>query len=297
MNALFLADESAQKGQREKAAAALLEGIKIYPLDQRLHFALAEIFIENKKFREALDILEKMPGGIDPFRGAAKKDIKKLELIGSCKEGMGLEEEALRYADEILAGHSSSPKAWNLKGSIAFKKGLSAEAEKYFTRAVEADKGFGEAYSNLGALQWMAGNKEKAFGLFEKAFILSPVSGDIVTNYYTAAVSLSRLKEAERVFTEAIALHPFNRKLKFILIDNLLQQRKHNEAMKTMEEAMDIFGIDDDTLNVALNLRDRVGPLEIRRDTKETNRDSVEIHRDSIEPNSAPPLRGGTKGG
>ena len=35
--------------------------------------------------------------------------------------------------------------------------------------------------------------------------------------------------------------------------------------MKAMEEAMVVFGVDDDTLTLALKLRDRVGPKEINK--------------------------------
>jgi GT2 family glycosyltransferase/glycosyltransferase involved in cell wall biosynthesis/predicted Zn-dependent protease len=262
-NALFVADELSQKGQKEKAVLTLLEGIKVNPDDKRLHYAIAEILIEEKKFREALDILEHMPSVI-------KKEPESLELIGYCKEGLELIEEANSYADEILQLNISSPKAWNLKGAVAFKKELYAEAEKYFSRALEADRGFGEACSNLGALKWIRGNREEALRLFEKAFILSPTLGDVVTNYYTAVVSLSKLTESERIFQEAIALHPLNRRLNFVLIDNLLQQKKFNEAMKALEYAMEIFGIDDDTLSVSLNLRARVGAIEIDMASQES---------------------------
>jgi len=262
-NTLFVADEADQKGQKEKAVVTLIEGIKINPDDSRLHYAIADILIEDKKFRDALDILERMPEEI-------KRQPESLELFGYCKEGMGLYDDAESYADEVLQLNKASARAWNLKGVIAFKKNLYANAEKFLLMAIESDRGFGEACSNLGALRWINGNREEALKLFEKGFIFSPVLGDVVTNYYTAVVSLSKLSEAEILFQEAISLYPMNRRLKFILIDNLLQQKKFNEAMKELEEAMAIFGIDDDTLLIALNLRDKVGALEIDKTSPES---------------------------
>jgi GT2 family glycosyltransferase/glycosyltransferase involved in cell wall biosynthesis/predicted Zn-dependent protease len=285
-NALLLSEELYEKGQKEKAITVLIEGIKSYPDEERLHYALAQLLLDEKKYAEALEILARMPEGRKPASWQDVKregvetwktrDIRKLELTGSCKEGLGFDEEAIGIADEILARDNASAKAWNLKGAVSFKKGLSADAARYFNEALEADRAFGEAYSNLGALAWMAGDNEKAFALFEKGVILSPTLGDVVTNYYTAAVSLSRLPEAERAFREAIALHPSNRRLKFILTDNLLQQKKFKEAMTTMEEGLDTFGIDDDTLTVASKLRDTVGSMEIRS-KKDSRRPSVSL--------------------
>ena len=251
-NALFIADELNQKGQREKAVLTLIDAIKLYPDEKRLHESLAEILIEGKQYSEAVNVLESMPQGF-------QQDAVRSELMGNCKVYMGMNEEADQYADEILRLNPASAGGWNLKGTVQFQKGAHADAEKSFQKAMDSDRSFGEAYANIGALRWAGGKKEDALKLFEKAFVLSPVAEDIVTNYYAAAVNLSQLPESEKLFREAIALHPFNRRLKFILIDNLLQQGKNPEAMKTMEEAMAAFGADDDTLTLALKLR---GTLE-----------------------------------
>jgi len=254
-NVLFLADELLQKGQKENAIAILIEGLQSYPGDERLHHMLAGTLIEEGKFREALDILERMPEDM-------KQSIKILEFFGSCKEGLGLLPEAEQYADRVLSLNSASPAAWILKGTLAFRKALHSDAERHFQKACESDKGFGEACANLGALKWQNGQKEEALALFKKAFILSPAHEDIVTNYYSASVNLKKLPEAEKPFREAIALYPLNRRLKFVFIDNLLQQHKFNEAIKEMEEGLLTFGIDDNTLEVALKIRDIVGAKE-----------------------------------
>jgi glycosyltransferase involved in cell wall biosynthesis len=253
-NAIFISDELNQKGQREKAAVTLIDAIKLYPDEKRLHYALAEILIEDKKYSEAVRALESMPQGF-------QKDAARSELMGNCKVYLGLNEEADQYADEILLPDPASAKGWNLKGTVLFQKGSYADAEKSFQKAIDSDRSFGEAYANIGALRWASGKREDALRLFEKAFVLSPVAEDIVTNYYAAAVNLSKLPEAEKIFREAIALHRFSRRLKFILIDNLLQQGKYQEAMTSMEEAMAAFGADDDTLTLALKLRDNVGAV------------------------------------
>jgi GT2 family glycosyltransferase/glycosyltransferase involved in cell wall biosynthesis/Flp pilus assembly protein TadD len=255
-NVINLAHELGQKGQNEKAITLLLESLEHSSDDSRLHYAILEMLIEHKKFKDALDIIDQMSEFL-------KKEGKCLELAGYCKEGLGLYDEADQYANKVLEINGPSAGAWNLKGSVAFKKALYADAEKFFFKAIEADRGFGEPYSNIGAIRWMNGERDTALKLFEKAFILSPVSEEIVTNYYTASVSLSKLPEAEKTLREALAFYPINRRLKFVLIDNLLQQEKYAMAMKTIEEALTIFELDNDTLTLALKLREVVGIREI----------------------------------
>jgi|GEM_PF-548144 len=256
LNALNVSDELFQKGQPESAEANLREALRHSPGDIRLHLALADLLILNKKSGEAMEIILNMPEEM-------RSDLRSLELAALCKESMNLYEDAEKYADEALFLDNSSARAWNMKGVNAFRKGLNADAEGFFNKAIESDMGFGEPYSNLGALKWNAGNKEDALKLFETGFILSPTLEDVVTNYYRAAVSLSLLARAEKVFKEAISLYPNNRRLKFVLMDNLLQQNKFNEAMDLMEESMAVTGVDDDALSVGLALRDKVGVKEV----------------------------------
>ncbi|MFZ5906223.1 MAG: glycosyltransferase [Nitrospirota bacterium] len=264
-NILFLADELLQKGQKEQALGILAEGIQTYPDDERLHHLFAGTLIEEGKFREALDILEHMPEHM-------KQHIRTLELFGSCNEGLDLPSEAEEYADRILSATGASPRAWILKGTLAFRRARFSDAERYFRKAREADAGCGEAYANLGALKWQDGDREGALELFRKAFVLAPLHEDIVTNFYSASVNLKRIAEAERPFREATALHPYNRRLQFILVDNLLQQEKFPEAMEEMEKGILTFGIDDNTLEVALKLRGIVGAMETGREQAQIER-------------------------
>ncbi len=263
LNILTVANELNQKGQKAKAVDVLRKGIKDFPDDKRIYYTLADILIENEKFSDALEMLETMPEGL-------RQDFRRLELIGYCKEGMEVYEEADKYADEALVLNGSSPEAWNLKGTIAFKKGLHTDAEKFFTKALESDKGFGKAYTNLGALRWFTDDKEEAFRFFEKAFILAPTIKDIFINYHTASVSLSRLAKAEEVFKDAIILNPYHIRLKYLLVSILSQQGKYDEAMKVMEKAMVEFGTDDNTLSAALELRNKIGATEVDKTSKNT---------------------------
>ena len=112
-------------------------------------------------------------------------------------------------------------------------------------------------------LKWASGQREEALNLLEKGCILSPTVGDIATSYHSAISALSCFERAERVFREAQALYPLNRRIAFLLIDTLIKQRKNDIAMTEIEKAMVTFGIDDGMLSASLKIRETLGPRKI----------------------------------
>ena len=260
LKAMEKADELNQKGQNEEAVNIIIGGIKLFPDDRNLYYALSEMLIDFKKYKDALGILNEMPANND--------DTRKLGLIGYCKEGMELYEEAQEYADRALLLNPTSPLALNLKGILAYKKGDKSTAESFFKKAIEADPGYGEPYTNLGVLKWGAEQKEEALNFLEKGFILSPTITDIVTAYYSAITATGEFSRAEQVFQETKGLYPLNRRIAFLLIDLLIQQGKNQVAMENIEDAMIAFGVDDGILKAAIEMRNRIGIKEIDVKTK-----------------------------
>lgn len=256
LNAMEKADVLNQKGMFKQSVDMLMEGIKRYPESKEGYYRLAEILIENKRFSDAIEALNVMPETIEP-------DDKKYTLLGFCKEGLELNDEAEDFADRALQINSNYSRALNLKGVVALKRGDLEAAEEYLNRAVDCDKSYGEAYSNLGVLRWSQQRHDDGLRLFERAFILSPSNYDIVTNYQGIAMSMSEISKVERLFRDAVALYPYNKRLKYSLVDIFIQQGKEHEAMSEMEKALVDFGIDDDSLSVALEIRNSVGPVEI----------------------------------
>ena len=134
-----------------------------------------------------------------------------------------------------------------------------SEAESFFKRAIEIDPGYGEPYTNLGALKWDEGSRADAIDLYEKGFNVSPEIMDIVTAYHSAITELQDFERAQGMFQNAVALHPDNQRLKYLFIDILLKQEKHYPAMKEIEDAISLFGTDEGLLAAALKVRNIVG--------------------------------------
>ncbi len=254
-NAILLAEELNLKGDLEKSVKVLLEGISIYPDEVRLKESLVRILIENKKFLDASDILNSFPENY-------KNTPQWIEFFAEVSEGLNEDEKALDYINKALEINENSSRALNLKAVLMIKKGNFEEAEKYLIKAIESDRSYSEPYGNLGYLKWKNGHKEQAFDLIERAFILSPYINQNILNYHTISVSLSRLEREEKIFRQASSLYSLNKRLKYTIVDILLQQEKYNEAMELSEDIILKHGPDEDFLKIAIRIREKVGIKE-----------------------------------
>jgi len=154
------AGELYAKGKTDEAVAALIDCIKISPDAAEIYYMLTRIFIESKNFPRHGMLLNPCP--------MRQKMVKGLEYAGYVKEGLGMYSDADDSAEEILSRSENYPAALNLKGLLAYKKGEREKAADYFTRALEADQGYGEANTALGVLYWGMDRREEALAHFKR---------------------------------------------------------------------------------------------------------------------------------
>lgn len=258
------AEELYQKGRQEDAIKALIAGIKREPENKRILYSLTEKLIELKQYEHCLEILREFP----------VNDLRLSILKGYCLEGLGNIVEADKIAEETLSIDSNNSIALNLKGIIEYKRGERQKASEFFSKAIVADPGYGEPYTNLGVIEWSRGNKEKAIELLERGFKLSPTVSDIASLYHAAISQEGLYERAEGAFEEAIRLYPLSRHNVFLFVDILLKQEKLEKAMDLIEKSVVRFGIDDEFINAALSVRERLG---YRRIKKAPNRPTLSL--------------------
>ena len=244
------------RGSLERASELLVAAIKNTPEDQRLYWQLAEMLIEAKVFQDALKVLEVMPS-------PARDERRSLELFGACMEGLDRLQEALDFADRVLAAAPRSAPALNLKGVLAYRREDRSAAEDYFTQATTADPSWGEPWTNRGVLKFAEGRKEEALQLLERGFILSPAVPDCASRYHAAVTSLGACERALPVFREAMFLHPGHRQMADLLVDILVRLGRLQDAMRVLEGEILDCGASDDLLTAALELRAKVGPMTV----------------------------------
>jgi len=261
LKTMEFADTLYAQGKTDQAIEALINCIKFTPDEKNIYYELARILLESKRFSEAWEVLGTTPEG-------ARNELKGLEYSGYITEGLDQDDEAAAFADRMLSLEGRYPPALNLKGILAYKRGETDQAQDYFQKAIDADPGYGEAWTNLGVLYWKMDKPEEALAHLKSGFILSPAVPDVSSLYYSVVSSLGAYHEAEADFREALKFYPGNKKLIFLSIDILIQQGKFDEALYMIQDALSLYGPDEEMLNAALSVRDKIGPLQIEKASK-----------------------------
>jgi len=259
---LARAEELSQKSQIDPAVEVLLGGIGVQPEDPRVYLGLSEILLAAKRFQDAKDALTEMPPADE------NQEIRKAQLLAYAEEGLENYEAAQAQIEPVLLMNPDHAPALNLKGILAYRNDDSPSAEKYFKRAIDSDPGYGEPYTNLGMLSLETDRPQDALKFFEKAFRLTPADFDIATNYHSYIGATADFISAELLAREAAALYPNNQKIKYMLIDFLVQQGKYEMAMPEIEEAIIKFGSDNGIISAALKVREKLGPITIQKFSK-----------------------------
>ncbi|MDB4264705.1 tetratricopeptide repeat protein [bacterium] len=278
------ADTLYQQGECDAAIDLLLKTVARHPRDNNLYYQIAELLIDSQHYQDALDVLAKMPAGDGPdavniadrpktFEEArSSPDLKKMELVGYCQQGLGQSREAFKAAEDLLALNPDSAFALNLKALAGLGNADITDARVYFEKTIALDPTFAEAYTHLGNLIQETSQQKKALDLYEKGFTLAPTVSHVVLAYHSAIVAQEAFARAEPLFYKAKERYPLNKRLRYLLIDLLIRQTKNEAAMQEIEAAIVKFGIDDGILPAALGIRSFLGPMEIHahRENKAT---------------------------
>lgn len=294
---IVVAETGFQRGLVNQATETLLNGIGAYPDEKKIYLALAEGLVNYGQYQNALDVLNGMPD-IEAENDSQRQgiavsaiiqkpnanpnrclwfnpEIKKIELMGYCHQGLDDLAKADHLADQILALSPNSAFAFNLKGMIAYKNNDPQSAQSLFEKAIATDPGYAEAYTNLGVILWDMEKPDDALGSFQRGFVLYPVDIDIAAAYHSAISELGHFHQAERFIRSAAGLYPHSKNIQYLFIDVLIQQNKTQAAMEKIEAAVTEFGVDDGILSSAVKIRESLGPMEI--DKSDLSRPSVSL--------------------
>ena len=261
---LARAEELSQQGQIDPAVEVLLGAIGFQPDDPRVYLGLSEMLLAAKRFQDVKDALTEMSPADE------SQEIRKTQLLAYAEEGLENFEAAQIQIEQVLLMNPGFAPALNLKGILAYRNDDPTSAEKFFKQAIDSDPGYGEPYTNLGMLSLETDRPQDALRFFEKAFRLTPTDLDIATNYHSYIDATADFIRAEVIAREAAALHPNNQKIRYMLVDFLVQQGKYEMAMPEIEDAIIKFGSDNGIIGAALKVREKLGPITIQKLSKKT---------------------------
>jgi tetratricopeptide (TPR) repeat protein len=122
-----------------------------------------------------------------------------------------------------------------------------------------------QAEELLGDLELEQGRPINALAHYEKGLLRSPRVKSIVLKYHSTILKLNEFGRGESILNGVCERCPRDRRLRFLLIDILLRQKKHEFAMAEIESVLAEFGVDEGILAAALSVREKLGPYSRKK--------------------------------
>ena len=167
---------------------------------------------------------------MDDFTALALEKAKQGDVDGAL--------EAFSVA--IASNPDGAAVPYYYRGLVYIDQGKVQEAIEDFTKALELDKHFPQAYAARGTAYLMTSRPAKAAEDFNKALQLDPNNATTYVNRARALMGLQMLEEAEQDLNRAIEINPnllpayFNRGVLYML------QQRTEDALKDFDKCVEI---------------------------------------------------------
>jgi tetratricopeptide (TPR) repeat protein len=254
--ALRRAGELEEQGKLTEAEALFTTLGRTFPADQAVALAHTRFLLDTKQFEQASRLITETPM-------ALKSDPAWLELTAICLEGTGEVGSAEACALKILERSPRSVRALTLCGRVLISRGDAEQAERRVREAIDADPAAGEPRALLGALLLQQGRTEEGLAMLEAGFQLLPGNGDILVTMVEAFRNAGRLSRAAELVEQAVRQHPRNKRLRCFLAEILAGLERPTESLQIVLGCLADFGVEDEALAFALNLRLAIGPMSV----------------------------------
>ncbi len=99
--------------------------------------------------------------------------------------------------------------------------------------------------------------------MLESGFKCLPGNGDILVTMVEAFRGAGRLSRAAELVEQAVREHPRNKRLRFFLAEILAGLERPAESLQVVLGCLAEFGVEDEALAFALNLRLAIGPMSV----------------------------------
>lgn len=238
---------AALDGNAEKAEKLYELSTRINPLNTTAFFYLAQLRIDQKRFEEALQILEKITK-IDPQQTDATKSlIEEAELAPLIETANQMEknhhpEEAEKIYKEIIAkfphkassyirlGHfylidkqyekaiqnylvglNANPQSPDLQVTLGYAYLSNKEydrSEQLFKEVLDRSPLNIEALVGIGRLNWLIGNKQQAADIYEKALLTDPNNETALSFLADLRIDNHEFIAAESLFERILKINP-----------------------------------------------------------------------------------------
>jgi len=182
---------------------------------------------------------------LSPLTIACDKDptsAEALRLLGSAQSAEGLSAEAIHSLEAAAKLDPTDYKGLLLLGMAYDVSGQAKKAVQSYQRACELDPKGKEAQHELGMSLLMLGKQSEALAALKRAYTLANDDASIVADYAYALNGSAQSKQALKLLRLAIAAHPKDAELRFVLGESLVAQQKLSEAIEAFRVCLRLDG-------------------------------------------------------
>ncbi len=173
-----------RRGELQEAKTAIAEAMRKAPSNAGYKQQLAEMLLREGDFEGARTTMQRA-------LELAPDDLEARFLLARAALDGGRLEIAAQQIDELLQRTGGDDaRALVLRGGLELRKKRPLEAQRYLDRALEIDRGNGEAHKQRGLASLMLGDTDGALAGFGEAASLMPE--DFTSHYNVAALLLQQ---------------------------------------------------------------------------------------------------------
>ncbi|NIP52175.1 MAG: tetratricopeptide repeat protein [Phycisphaerae bacterium] len=176
--------------------------------------------------------------GSPPVPGEQPKPPTITSKLTIEQEIVALKKEELEFAEQLVREFPNSDDALVLIGNVYRKQGNSAEAEKYWKKALALNPARPDVYNGMGWAAFEKGEYEKAIVFWRKALEINPQTPAIHNSIAQTLILLGRYDEVIKEAEEELKISPTSGLSYFLLGQGYLKLKEYDKAKEYYETAI-----------------------------------------------------------
>ncbi|HJV75572.1 MAG TPA: tetratricopeptide repeat protein, partial [Noviherbaspirillum sp.] len=194
-----------------------------------------------------------LAGAESIYRNILKRQPRHVASLGNLA-ALLLEQGQVEESEQLLRSavrqFPKNASAWTTLSNLLYQRGDFDEAETAVREALKADSNYVTAWLNLGAILASSRKWKESLEASKVAMILQPDNPEAKQNAANAYLKLRELAAAEKLYREAIPIHPNQYRIFHDFAQFLKVSGRPHEAKEYFERAIAVVGnqLDSDIL-------------------------------------------------
>ena len=219
----------------DEAQRLIADAILLDAENPRLPFVRTEYLLGRGFPEQALTELSRLPAA-----AAANPTIEHRMLRAECLYYSGEKQHAKQLLTDLVTEPSAPASAHYNLGCIHVEAGEDELAVQHLRRAVKIDRRYIDAWELLGSIAYRRGDLVEAAGCASRAYSLDPTVPNSACNYATTLLDAGRLDDALVMMRDAYGLCPNDARVASVLARALAMSGDAKEAEVMLRRSINL---------------------------------------------------------